>query len=740
MTVRLLEGIQLAGIHQPVGSILTLAPDDEAGHVSSNKAVYTTLPDIGDDGVPVLATKTVTGVVELYGLQLIPGLVVDSPEAAGYNTTIINNAISKGGSFALCYPGIVWTDAPGRVPGWSSIYFGAGTEVKGVAGPCFSLFENFRHSDAAIATLGAGELTFSGQTATLARAGIGASFPVGEFISVLDSTTVGVCGTFGPILSSSANQITWFHPLKPAASPAVGTIKVFQADGPIKLWGPGKLNPNAENQAGDIHDDSGHCTRWKKVIEVALDDAITKQGYGWTHAFAAIGVINSRRLKAFPGPYGQRDGINVTAPARLVNIEDFEAYTGDVAIGLNAWGITATSDHPAEFPIHCGEIGDVTVNGLDLKLTAAVGVALWGEQSSKFGKVVVKKVRGNCASAVVGLNQYTADGSNFSNIKGDSLHITDIDVVQPAGAVVLTGAPAANWKKIEVDDVVLSNGASAVYLDIPNAYKIDHVSVHGISCRGTPGGDVVAIVGGVKIGKYDFYDNAEMVTPAGYYSLSRTFAEIGQYNARDMTYTMGGAAPALRHGGGYPIKTVNLVRISGYGGSNLFYQDNTAGSSISEINGDSLRLNGASEGLVNLSYTAQPISTKVKLSKPHIDACGAALLLGAPADVVLDGYTDSTSVTYDVVLFQTSGNSYSLKVTNSKTLKTSFEGVSAGALVRFSGGSDMKLADGAHYTATPVVGDMFWQGWANWAGGSGTNKAGMYGYNGGGWTKIFGPA
>lgn len=67
MTIRLLEGIQLAGIHQAIGSILTLDPDDEAGHVSSNKAVYTTLPDIGDDGVPVLATKNFTGRIKTYG-------------------------------------------------------------------------------------------------------------------------------------------------------------------------------------------------------------------------------------------------------------------------------------------------------------------------------------------------------------------------------------------------------------------------------------------------------------------------------------------------------------------------------------------------------------------------------------------------------------------------------------------------------------------------------------------------
>lgn len=65
MTIRLLEGIQIAGVHQAVGSILTLTQDAEARHVSSNRAVYTTLPNIGDNSTPVMASKTVTGGIEI---------------------------------------------------------------------------------------------------------------------------------------------------------------------------------------------------------------------------------------------------------------------------------------------------------------------------------------------------------------------------------------------------------------------------------------------------------------------------------------------------------------------------------------------------------------------------------------------------------------------------------------------------------------------------------------------------
>lgn len=81
MTIRLLEGIQIAGVHQAVGSILTLTQDAEARHVSSNRAVYTTLPNIGDNSTPVMASKTVTGMIEILvaGEVVRNGVVVNNP-------------------------------------------------------------------------------------------------------------------------------------------------------------------------------------------------------------------------------------------------------------------------------------------------------------------------------------------------------------------------------------------------------------------------------------------------------------------------------------------------------------------------------------------------------------------------------------------------------------------------------------------------------------------------------------
>jgi len=102
MTIRLLEGIQLAGVHQAVGSVLTLTPDAEARHVSLNRAVYTTLPDIGDDAVPVLATKNVTGKSEILdpatGLPMVLGGAAQKTSVAMHRMWGMGSTFSSGGT------------------------------------------------------------------------------------------------------------------------------------------------------------------------------------------------------------------------------------------------------------------------------------------------------------------------------------------------------------------------------------------------------------------------------------------------------------------------------------------------------------------------------------------------------------------------------------------------------------------------------------------------------------------
>lgn len=119
MTIRLLEGIQLAGVHQAVGSILTLTPDAEARHVSSNRAVYTTLPNIGDNSTPVMASKTVTG-----GVGILADGVQVGGDASPHDFTTRTLTAADNGLTLICSSSQTVTVNTGMAAGFGMVFKG----------------------------------------------------------------------------------------------------------------------------------------------------------------------------------------------------------------------------------------------------------------------------------------------------------------------------------------------------------------------------------------------------------------------------------------------------------------------------------------------------------------------------------------------------------------------------------------------------------------------------------------
>lgn len=132
MTIKLLEGIQLAGVHQAVGSILTLAPDAEARHVSSNKAVYTVPPDIGDDAVPVTARKTLTGGIEKAADGFIPVL---SPRVNLFDKTKVVSGFMGSNGILTASVTYLLSDYMPVKPGVT--YYGGAVKLSGMRFTCY---------------------------------------------------------------------------------------------------------------------------------------------------------------------------------------------------------------------------------------------------------------------------------------------------------------------------------------------------------------------------------------------------------------------------------------------------------------------------------------------------------------------------------------------------------------------------------------------------------------------------
>lgn len=691
-------------------------------------------------GVPVgMVVDPVTGVIEINGLQLIPGVVINDVSAATSNTAAINLAISQGGDFSLTHQGTIYVSSSIRVPSNTSLYIGGNTTIKAIDGVAFPVIENYNYSTAEVATLSAGELTFSGQTATLAHTGIGASFPVGSYIAVLNSTTDGWCGVYGPIRTSANDSITWLMESAPSATPAVGTIKVHVADHHIKIWGPGTIDPNRAGTTGD-GDTTMYTrgTRWYKVAHLTLDDYKIKASRGWTNAIACAYDVQSTRLRPDSVSASGTDGINITSPSRKIRIRDLQASVSDNAVGLNVLD-TSYAYVGQLVPCACGEIDDVGIEGVNCLLPYTTSIiGMWGRPNSRFGRVKISGIRGTVLTggAVVSANLYAPKG--LTGVSGKSLIISDVDVKSPVPILSMNGN--GNWSNITLEGNKIFTGQVLCNINMSNTYTIGALTINGVSADQNITVDAIVIGGGVSINKLSVND-VVLATSAAGIELITSSATIDEFNVNNTRYNQGGSGQVITLAGAYPVGTINVSNtkiIGGGSGGALVYQSTVAALVIGAINVSNVSVKGLN-AVLDLQNPTQASATEISFAGVQCESCNQAIAGYTPYNAKISGYTDKTAMTNNPFGCLSSGVSYSINISSAKTIKSNLVNLAAGALLRATGGSDMRI-DGDKLTGTPIAGDQFWNTNAASTFGSGTSKVGLYGYTGSAWTKTFGPA
>ncbi|NVO07736.1 MAG: hypothetical protein HXX19_18250 [Rhodoferax sp.] len=638
------------------------------------------------------------------GIGLLTGV-----SNATANTAALQSVLNSAGIVTVFGPGTCHINSTLLLSSNTSLVISAGLTLKLADAVNDNLFRNVNALTTPI-TLGAGELTFTGLTATIAHTGIDTLYPVGSYIGINGSTTKGFNGVW-QITSTASGQVSFALPVAPAASPAVGTILVAPADTNISISGKGTIDANGANQTSGANPRKDYGTFIRNARFVSFRDFSGKLAKQWfictsnVEDYSVDGVyINSARVVG-------SDPIHLTGPHRRVLINNIKTYAADNCVGLTIEAAGTFTD------MQPGDMYDVKLQNINVDTTAAA-IALWGAPNFYFDSFTLDGLYGSTTSGGFKTAPFPPQGMTATG--GGTLSLKNIGINTASDVINIGGGGA--WDKIIVDgvdatsdqvivncsqtvgtvkDMAISNIRSRVArttaaIQLQNM-PIDYLKVSDI--KGDNFGASYLMTGG-GTGKSVTLENVSITTTGGMYYAANSGALERLYYRNCYQYGTGGAGMMFRQGATSAVKSVTF---EGCGGNAL-------------------------KDLFDGANTTQAIT--VFMNDIELTSCARAGIFAGPTTLAVNGYREITGMTNNPFQALTTATAYDFSFSNVSSLKTDLIGFTAGANLRMRGG----FTAGSNVTA-PTASDQFYAIDTTTSGSASIGQKGRT--NAGAWAALF---
>lgn len=369
----------------------------------------------------------------------VSGVGGAAANTAGIQGQLTACAAAGGGIVQLLGRGVAHINATLSIPSNTEVQIASGLTIRAAPTMGKVMMVNASYS-ATPTTLGAGELTFSGLTATLARTGIGALYPVGSYISILGATQEAYSGVWR-VTVSSANSISWTLSNTPAATPATGTITHRTADVNVAIIGGGVIDYDqaTNSSASTLYDASAviffncHTPRFDgpRVRNAK------KYGVWFTNTSDSIG----RRVHFSTAS----DGMHLCGPQRGVAVfEDLSGYCGDDILGLS------NGDNPTG-ELSRGESDHVRIRCINGENSAIALVSIVGGGAStiRWHDIDIDGVYGSCLQTPLIVYEYVTGGATLHTTYIEKLSLRNINCTAWANGPMVSIGGSTNGATVE---------------------------------------------------------------------------------------------------------------------------------------------------------------------------------------------------------------------------------------------------------------------------------------------------
>lgn len=389
-----------------------------------------------------------------------------SSAAASANTASLQSALNAGGYVSITVPGVYFINQVLSIPSNTTIYIGAGVELKVADNANCGIFTNVA-ARAAGTVLTAGALVWTdagpNYAATITQANLNLLYPVGSFIGVMGTPDRGFQGVW-EVVAAGASLIKFrlADGVGGSGVAASGTgttqLTIYPADLNIRVFGPGRLNGNGANQTLYGAGDPRGCVTWfRNAKNVTLEGFECKRGITWTCGsnnlvnYTVTGLTGDTR----GGLTG--DFVHMSGQHRQALIEKLNVASGDNIVGMTM-DITAGTayDFPYQQP---GDMYDVTIRNIHGITPTTAIIGIYGPAAYRFHSLVIDGISGQGTSAVQ-FSTYAPTAMN--NCNGGSARISKITALTSGASV--QGLGTQNWDNIVIDDVVLKSPSQEAVL------------------------------------------------------------------------------------------------------------------------------------------------------------------------------------------------------------------------------------------------------------------------------------
>jgi len=609
---------------------------------------------IGLDGAEYpLAIPALQGLVSGAWNCDTSGVTAAAANTAGIQALLdAARLLTTGAVITLVGRGVVYINATLQVGSNTELVIPAGLTLRATPTMGKVMLVNYSYA-AAPTTIGAGELTFSGLTATLARAGIGSIYGAGSYISILGANEQAYSGVWR-VVTSSANAITWALSNTPSATPATGTITHRTADTNVSITGGGTIDYDQanNNSASTLYDASAtiffncHTPRF----EGPRVRNAKKYGVWFTNTSDSI----CRRVHFATAS----DGGHLCGPQRGIAVfEDLSGFCGDDIVGLSN-GDNTTGE------LSRGESDHVRIRNIngENSLISLVSIVGGGSSAIRWHTIDVDGVYGTCQAPPVNIYEYVTGGA--------TLHTTYIETLS------LRNINATAW-----------NDSGMVYIaGGTNGATIDNLLIENIKPVNAYAGQQGAV----------WVDAKANVKRMVLKSLAGTFASgsTGHYSRCTSTATIGSVE--ITEFDGIPVNNATNSLFACSGTNTVGRVKISNGQHVANSQGYLLNIGCSTDVYINNVYSSSPNSSMV--------------VSGSTATVNL--YTRNWRHNGSFPVLGVAGSTINWEGDISTTATAAATSGSWG----YINGPTIKIDANANAPASPRPGDQFWNTNAAWAG------------------------